>query len=412
MMGNRMALGHDRGARSELVRQSNLSLLLGHLHHHGSTTRSDLVAATGLTRSAVGALVGELHELGFVDEERSQSDGHPGRPSPLVRPIDRNVVISMEVLVDSIAVAVVALGGNVLTSAREVRPRLRHSPGNTVARLAQMTESALSDVPGDVVLHGVGVAVAGVVRREEGVVAVAPNVGWTAVPLRDLIREAIGLEAPIHVGNEGDLGALAESRRGVATGLSDVVYISGEVGVGGGVIVDGRPLVGTAGFAGEVGHIPVRVDGAPCNCGATGCWETEVGEQALLRRVGRPDTGGRDAFRHVLADAEAGDADVLRALRDHGTWLGFGLAGIVNLFDPELIVLGGDFTELFPFVEASLSAELERRVFDVIRQQVAVVPARLTFDAPLLGAAEWAWDQAIIDPAASSRTAVAARRRK
>ena len=409
MMNPQMTLPPERGARSEQVRQTNLSVLLSHLHEHGDTTRTDLGAASGLTRSAVGALVGELQELGFVTEERSRPDGQPGRPSPLVRPLARNVVVAMEVLVDSIAVAVVGLGGVVLAAAREIRPRRRQSPEKVVARLVAMPRSLLDEIgetDDAVALFGVGVAVAGVVERETGVVAVAPNIGWVGVPLGDLVREALRLETPVEIGNDGDLGVLAESRRGVAAGLRDVVYISGEVGVGGGVLVGGRPLVGTAGFAGEVGHVPVRIDGVACNCGSSGCWETEVGEEALLRRVGRAPTGGLDAFRHVIADAASGDVAVLRALRDHGTWLGFGLAGIVNLFDPEMIVLGGHFTELFPYVEDSLASELERRVFDVIRQQVAVAPARLGPDAPLLGAAERVWDRALADPAQAARSAV------
>ena len=400
-----MSLHSEGGARSEFVRRTNLSILLGHLHRHGAATRSELVAASGLTRSAVGALVGELVELGFVAEERSKSDGQPGRPSPLVRVVNSHVVIAMEVLVDSIAVAVVGLGGEVLQSIREEQPREERPPEHAVASLTRLTGVVLDRLDADVTIHGIGVAVAGVVRREQGIVAVAPNLGWVGVPLGRLIERSTGIDAPLFVGNDGDFGVLGESRRGSAAGLGDVVYISGEVGVGGGMLIGGSPLDGAAGFAGEVGHIPVRVDGAPCNCGSSGCWETEVGELALLRRVGRPESGGREAFLDVLADAERGDPAVLEALREHGTWLGFGLAGIVNLFDPELIVLGGSFTDLFPYVEGALSAELERRVFDVVRQQVAVVPARLGENAPLLGAAEWAWDHALNDPAATARRA-------
>jgi len=208
---------------------------------------------------------------------------------------------------------------------------------------------------------------------------------------------------PVVIANDGDLGALAEVRRGVATGMSDVVYISGEVGVGAGVITDGRPLGGAEGFAGEVGHIPVNPGGLPCRCGSTGCWETEVGEQALLRRVGRPPGGGRAVVDEILAAAAIGDPDVLAAMDAHGRWLGFGLAGIINTFDPDVVVMGGLFARLHPFVSEALESELDRRVFDVVRQQVGVLPSGLGLDGPLLGAAEWAWERVLSDPAAAGR---------
>jgi predicted NBD/HSP70 family sugar kinase len=391
------------GSRSESVRQANLSVILRGLHLSGAATRSDLVASSGLTRSAVGALVGELTDMGFVYEQRSQSDGSPGRPSPRVRVVTDHVTIAMEVLVDSLAVAVVSLGGHVLDRRRIDLARDEIPVEATVHELGTLTIELLQALPDTLVIHGVGVAIAGVVRRSEQSVIVAPNIGWRDVPLGELIQCALPIDVPVVIANDGDLGALAEVRRGVATGMSDVVYISGEVGVGAGVITDGRPLGGAEGFAGEVGHIPVNPGGLPCRCGSTGCWETEVGEQALLRRVGRPPGGGRAVVDEILAAAAIGDPDVLAAMDAHGRWLGFGLAGIINTFDPDVVVMGGLFARLHPFVSEALESELDRRVFDVVRQQVGVLPSGLGLDGPLLGAAEWAWERVLSDPAAAGR---------
>lgn len=387
------------GSRSESVRQANLSAILRSLHFGGAATRSELVASSGLTRSAVGALVGELVEMGFVHEQRSTSDGSPGRPSPIVLPTSDHVTIAMEVLVDSLAVAAISLGGHVLDRRRIDRARHARPVEETVRNLVDLSSEMLDELPAALVVHGVGVAVAGVVRRSDQKVVVAPNIDWHDVPLGDLIRQALPIDIPVVIANDGDFGALAEVRRGVATGMHDVVYISGEVGVGAGVIADGRPLGGAAGFAGEVGHIPVNLGGLACRCGSSGCWETEVGEEALLRRVGRAPGGGRAAVDEVLASAAAGDADVLTAMDAHGRWLGFGLAGIINTFDPDVVVLGGLFARLFPYVTAAMSSELDRRVFDIVRQQVGVLPSGLGLDGPLLGAAEWAWERVLADPA-------------
>ena len=154
--------------------------------------------------------------------------------------------------------------------------------------------------------------------------------------------------------NEADLGALAELRRGAAVDAQHVLFISGEVGVGGGLIVDGQQLTGAGGFAGEVGHMPVNPDGRTCRCGSVGCWETEIGEGALLRRAGHPPDAGREEVEAVLREAAAGAPDVLEALDAVGRWLGFGLAGLVNVFNPQVVVLGGLFGRIHPFVEETL----------------------------------------------------------
>jgi predicted NBD/HSP70 family sugar kinase len=247
---------------------------------------------------------------------------------------------------------------------------------------------------------GIGVAMVGVVRRDDGLVASAPNLGWTEVPLGERLASALRTRAPVVVANEADLGALAEHRRGAAVGARHVLYVSGEVGVGGGVIVDGRPLTGVAGYGGEIGHFPVNPSGIACHCGAVGCWETEVGERALLRVAGRPIDGGSSAVDAVLADAAAGAPTALAALDSVGRWLGTGLAGFVNVFNPELVVLGGLFGRIQPFVAETLDRELARRAMAAPRRLVRIAPASLGVDAPLLGAAELALEPLLADPAA------------
>ena len=179
-----------------------------------------------------------------------------------------------------------------------------------------------------------------------------------------------------------------------------MVVVWGSVGVGGGIIVDGAPLTGSAGYSGEVGHIPVNADGLPCHCGSIGCWETEVGSSALLRRAGRPPEGGHEAVDAVLADAGADDPVALAAFAETGRWLGIGLAGIINVLNPDLVVLGGRLAPSYPFVRSSLEAELDRRVLRAARRLVRVIPASLGDDAPLLGAAELAFEPLLTDPAA------------
>ena len=385
------------GIRNESVRTANLGTILRRLHFGGPASRSQLVEATGLTRSSVAGLVGALVDAGLVTETASLPDGSPGRPSPLVAANETNAVLAVEIEVDSVAVAIVGLGGTVLYQSRRQRPRSRSSVEDTVVDIAELVAEAREAAP-DVPFHGVGIAVAGLVYRQTNTVVVAPNLGWADVPLAALLLEACGLDLPVAVANEGDLAALAETSRGIATKLANVIFLSGEVGVGGGIISDGRPTTGKNGFAGEIGHLPVNPNGHLCGCGAKGCWETEIGERALLRRTGRPVDGGRAALDDVLEAAAAGDADVLQALTDQGEWIGFGLTGLVHVFDPDIIVLGGILRRIYPFVIDAARTVLAGRLLGSSIESIEIVASGLGEDAPLLGAAELAFKPLLADP--------------
>jgi len=390
----------DIGQRSETVRRANLGAIVRELHAHGPLSRSELVARTGLTRSAIRGLIGELAAAGLVTESRAARLGTPGRPSPLVRlDPDGAVVLALEIEVDSLAAAVVGLGGHVFELERVDRPRGHSSVDETVADLADLADLVRSRRPADDPLIGVGVGVVGVVRRADGFVSMAPNLGWRDVALGRAVAVALGGVAGVSVANEADLGALAEQRRGAARGQDHVIFISGEVGVGGGLIVDGLPLTGAAGYGGEVGHMTVDPGGAPCGCGSVGCWETVVGGGALLERAGRSRESGRAGIDAVLRDAADGSEIALAALYHVGRWLGIGLASLVNVLDPRLIVLGGLFGRIHAFVIGPLTRELDRRTLPASRALVRVVPATLGVDAPLLGAAELAFEALLTDPA-------------
>lgn len=388
------------GQRSETVHRANLSAIVRELHVRGPLSRSSLVVRTGLTRSAIRSLVGELVEAGLAVETAGARLGTPGRPSARVHlDPDRAVTVALEVSVDTLAAAIVGLGGVVHARRRVARPRAHLSVDEIVGDLAELVGAIWPPHLEARAVIGVGVAVVGIVRRSDGLVTLAPNLGWRDVPLAEPVRRALDVRAPITVANDADLGALAESRRGAAAGYDDVLFVSGEVGVGGGLIVGGRPLTGAAGFGGEVGHIPVNPLGVPCGCGSVGCWETEVGERALLLRAGRAPDEGRDGVEAVLRDAEAGSPIALAALENVGRWLGRGLAGLVNIFNPRLVVLGGLLGRIYPYVNHTLEDALDHFALPAPRALVRVVPARLGVDAPLLGAAELAFEPLLADPA-------------
>lgn len=389
------------GQRSETVRRANLSAIARELHGRGAISRSELVARTGLTRSAIRGLIGEFVAANLVIEERAAPDGLPGRPSPLVRPRpEALVVLALEIAVDSIAAALVGLDGETIEAVRVDRPRGHSSVDEVTSDLVDLTRQLKRLRRLRPALLAVGVAVVGVVRREDGLVATAPNLGWRNAPLGERLASALALDVPIYVANEADLGALVELRRGAARGADDLLFIAGEVGVGGGIVVAGQPLTGAAGYAGEIGHMPINPAGRPCRCGSVGCWETEIGEEALLRLAGRPPEGGRAAVDAVIDAAAGGDAKATAALDEVGRWLGVGIAGLVNVLNPRVVVLGGLFSRLYPYIAARVEEQLERGALAAPKANVRLAPAALGIDAPLLGAAELAFEPFLANPAA------------
>jgi predicted NBD/HSP70 family sugar kinase len=388
--------GIPNGATRDALRRGNLAAVLRHVHLSGPVTRSELGDWTGLNRSTIGDLVGDLAERGLVRERRASPTGTPGRPSPIVEvEPGRLVVLAIEIYPDALGAALVGLGGVILERASWPRGRRARPPEEDIATLAESCGPLLSS-PAAAGLHAVSVAAAGVVR-EDGLVVVAPNLDWRDTAIAAPLQAALGVTVPVVVANDADLATLAEWTRGAGAGSRDFVGLWGEVGVGAGIIVNGALIRGRAGFAGEVGHIPVRPGGRPCHCGSRGCWETEVGEDAVLRAVGIEGDGGPAVIDRIVAAAAAGDPRTLDGLHAIGRWLGIGLVGLANTLDPERIALGGMFARFHPYVRESIASELGRRRW-MAAGHVEIVAARLREDAPLLGAAEAALESVLEDP--------------
>jgi predicted NBD/HSP70 family sugar kinase len=199
------------------------------------------------------------------------------------------------------------------------------------------------------------------------------------------------------VRNVADLAALAEHTRGVAVGCDNVIFLHGDAGVGGGIIAGGRAVTGHGGYGGEVGHMAVNPQGRDCNCGSRGCWETEIGEHALVRAAGRDGTG-RAAVVAVVDAAGRGDAMAQAALRQVGDWLGFGVANLINIFNPEMIIFGGTLRDVYLGSAAQVRGRINRMCLPAVREHVRLRTPALGDDAGLLGAAELAFERLLTDP--------------
>lgn len=405
---NRSRVAQSRGVAADDLRRHNLESVLKYLHRAGSASRSELTSITALNRSTIADLVAELTMLGLVEETPGITSTGPGRPSPIVAVRPEGVaVLAVEIAVDSVAVATVGLGGHIYNNVRVARPRAQFSPEETIEDIAKLAGPLLDSLPAHgTYFAGVGVAAAGVVRRSDGLVVVSPNLGWEDVPLAEKLAKTLDVHRPISVANEADLAAVAEHRRGGRRGISHLIYVSGEVGLGTGIILDGEPLLGLAGYAGEAGHTLVNPEGLKCRCGAIGCWETEAGEAALLRHAGleTSDTG-TDVLEAIYVRARAGDPVVLAAIAEIGRWLGVGIGNLINTFNPELIVLGGMYHRLFEFLEGPANEAARLRALAAPLAMATIARSALGNDAPLFGAAELMLSDVIANPASISEVA-------
>jgi len=382
--------GTPLGARPDEVRRHNRTVLLRRLHVGGPCTRASLAAELGLNRSTIKALVDGLAEAGVVQERVPRQRSGAGRPSLLVLPQPHAaVVLAVDVRVDQVAIALVGLGGEILgRNSWNLRVRTRE-PEEVVTHVVDSAIVLAADI--GVTMVAGGVSVPGVVRRSDGLVHEAPNLHWTDVPLGD--RLGAVFDMPVVVGNDAELGALAEHLRGTARGASDAVYVSADVGVGGGVISDGSALRGTAGYVGELGHMMVNPAGRACYCGSKGCWETEVGEPALCRALGLRESAPRGAVVAELRSLAASPELVRSQLAEFTEWLTVGLVNVVNVLGPELVVLGDLFTALPKTLISDVAQEVQRRsLVSRATGGTRIEVSTLGADSTLLGAAELAFE--------------------
>ncbi len=390
-------------ARPDEIRRHNLGLLLDQIDRDGELTRAELTQRLGLNRSTIGALVADLTDLGLVAEHVPTGNERAGRPSHVVGPrAGGPYAIAIDIEVDRVTCAAVGIGGHVLAR-REALIDSEHSTPEDVVALLDKEIAPLADaLEADAWPIGVGVSIPGTVRRTNARIELAPNLHWHDIALASMLAEQFVPALPVLVGNDADLGAFAEHLRGAGRDRDDLVYLNGKIGVGGGVITGGRPLSGHDGLAGEIGHVTLDSSGPPCRCGGRGCVETYIGEAALLRLCGRTAAPSRESVAEVLAAARAGEPAALNGVRAVGVSLGRTVASLVNLLNPQVIIMGGSLAPVLELAQREVEVELERRAMSASRQGVELRTAGLGEDSSLLGAAELALRQLFDDPLAAS----------
>jgi predicted NBD/HSP70 family sugar kinase len=391
---------------------AGLSQALTALHlAGGSSSRADLTKRLGCGRSVMGYLLGELAEAGLVtvDAGTGSAGSSGGRPSQVVKVApSAPSVVAVQLGTDSIAVARIGIGGTLLAR-RDLPLPTKPAVATVLDLLGSLIAELTASYPGAL---GVAIAVPSPVSRDDGWALAPLHLGWPDLPLLGLVSEELArrslAEVPVQVANDANLAALAESRRGAGRGAAQLLYLTTRhVGLGGGLVTEGLLVEGAHGFAIEPGHITVASPGAPCVCGSTGCLEVEADNRALLRFHGRTNVSTErvvEASKLVLDEAEAGDGAALAAASQAAHHLGTGLASLVNLVDPDRVVLGETLARLWQLMPGEISSRVAARAFLERLGEVPIRPAALA-DAPLIGAAELALEPLLRDPRAAASVA-------
>lgn len=362
-------------------------------------SRAELTRATRLNRSTVAALVAELVERGFVIESAPDPTNMVGRPSAIVLPNPAIIAITVNPELDAVAVGLVALGGTVVRRIRYATVRVPTAQ-EVVNIVSAIVDGMRSELESSYRVIGIGLAIPGLVRSVDGVVSIAPHLGWRDEPIASMLQDALGFS--VVSANDATMGAIAESTFGAGRGVDDLIYLNGGAsGIGGGVVIDGLLLSGANGYAGELGHTLVNSNGTVCHCGSIGCLETEVSRDPLLAACGL-ESAQADQLDDVLAARYPKDPAVKDLVDRQVGFLGVALRGAINMFNPSVIVLGGFLGSLYRAAPKDLEVASSSAAIIGSRDGVRIERAELGPDILTVGAAELVFAPLLDDPAGAA----------
>lgn len=356
--------------RQQSLREQNLAFVARAIFDAVTPpSRAAVSQTTGLTRATVSSLVDTLIGVGLVAELAPRTPTGAGRPAVPLVPAPRTIVgLGLELNVDYLAGRIVDLAGNKVAEKVVVGDFHDSDPTRALGRVGEVARSLITDVEASgMTVAGARLALPGLVDVRHDRLQVAPNLGWSTLDPLPLL--GLRDDIPIHVANEANLAGLAQLRPNGAphegetprpsSGTASYLHVSGDVGIGAAIVVNGELWLGRHGWGGELGHVVLDPSGSRCRCGATGCLEQTAGKAALLRAAGLPPSASIDT---LLAAYDDGDPDARAAIADAGRALGIVLASTINLLDLDTVLLGGIYARLADVLMPTIRVELDARV--------------------------------------------------
>ncbi|PTM56580.1 ROK family transcriptional regulator [Desmospora activa] len=378
----------------QLVKRINKSLVLQTLRHRSPLSRAELAQLTGLNKTTISSLVSEL-----LDEQLLYESG-PGQSKGGRRPVmlhfngNAGYAIGIDLGVNYVVGILTDLNGKIL---REQRLPLQDKDYNRVlAQIDSLVTTLMADIPASRYgAVGIGIGVPGIVDPD-GMVLLAPNLEWNDVQLRHDLSQRV--ELPVILENEANAGAYGEKMFGEHANVDELIYVSAGIGLGTGIIIDGKLYKGVGGYSGEMGHIIVEPDGLKCRCGSRGCWERYASEQAVLTSAQQlkrdhphlfPFKESGISLEHLITLAESKNEAVIALFQRVAYYMGIGINNIINTFNPERVIIGNRLATAQPWLQKTLFATIDHRTLHFHRQNVTLSFSNLDDRSCCLGMASF-----------------------
>jgi len=392
------------------VRKMNRAIILQVFRTNPTLSRARLATETGLNPSTVSAIIGELIQDNLIRETDliQSSTGRPGRLLE-INP-EGGCALGIEIGVDYIEFLITDFAVNVVWRQKQsTNPEIgQEEIMQKVSHLAKIASAIIQDRQSH--LLGVGVGIPGLVDVSSGLLRIAPNLHWVNVPIRDVLAKYF--DCPIYVENDANAAALGEYYFGAVRNVKNFIYLNTGVGLGGGFVIGGKLFRGMFGYAGEVGHMILDVNGDLCGCGKRGCWETFVGPHAVEQRVQHSLTAGAKSilndmvkgdiqnivFDDVVQAAKMGDQTSMDALAKVAFYLGIGIANLVNLLNVEVIVLGGALNNASSFILEDIERVVSANTLAPGKEHLRIIPSAHGADACVMGAIALVLDEILREP--------------
>jgi len=408
---------HPFPADQSLVREMNLSLTLRIIHEQAPLSRAQVAQIAGLNKSTVSSLVDDLIARNLAHEIGINSNG-AGRPATMleVSPQAGNI-IGVELGVDFVSVAVTNFVGGILWRKREETDPAAGQEKILNQTLRIVKEALAQNKKRGTRFLGLGLATPGTVDVDKGLLVFAPNLHWHQVPFREIFSKSTNLKTFIE--NDANAATMAEHLFGKARRIKDFIFVFAGIGIGSGLFLDGKLYRGKNGYAGEIGHSPILAGSAQtvCHCGNRGCWETYANQYSIIQRIQARLEVKRDSIIPQLMEkyqsaltiplikqaADAGDAEALESFAEAGRAMGQGFAGLINIFNPETIILGGPLAIAGDYLLPSAREMTARHALPEIGQQAEIALSAFGSDASLIGAIAIVVDDVLSNPSQVKR---------
>lgn len=328
-----------------VVKQENKSLVLETILHKSSISRADIATLTGLNKGTVSSLVNELLDENLINESGPGKSSGGRRPVILLFNQVAGYSIGIDLGVNYILGVLTDLNGDICSEQQMNFTNLTYE--EILEEMFKITDLLITAAPKSTYgIIGIGVGVPGVVNKDKKIL-LAPNLNWRNIDLKTTLEQRY--RVPVTIENEANAGAYGEKNFGIGKEFNNIIYISVGIGIGVGLILNGQLYRGNNGFSGEFGHMAIEVNGPQCSCGSKGCWELYASEKSLLLHANRvgldPDQKNALSLERVIDMANNGSADAIQLFDTAGKYLAVGINNIVNIFNPEQVIIGNKMAE-------------------------------------------------------------------